>query len=211
MAAEELLKDFILLQRAVRQVRVWADTDVRAADAGLKYHQEQVNQLADEAYTRKWLRGIRESERAIASLQGLGHKRATLLHIREETEAIVSYHNACRTLGNIIYLRVLVGRLVEDQLDCDAAQINLKIFSYFDNIDLFLVRDLFDDIHRGWLTFIESYNKRPYTGYGRAMPSYIHEPQIAQPASSTCELPDRTDRRESRGPGHVRFGAADEQ
>lgn len=229
MAAEELLKDFVLLQRAIQQVRVWANTDLRVAESGLQYYQDQVNALADEAYTQRWRRGLRESERAIACLQGLGHKRATLASIREERGAVVSYTNSCRSLANIIFLRVRVGRSVEERIDCDASQVNLKIFSYIDGVDLYSVRDFFDGIYTGWLAFIEAYNRRAYSGYGstghaestcykgRAMPNYLHEPQLqhlqlgGQPASSTGGLDAGAHRREPRRPGHVHFGSIDQQ
>lgn len=229
MAAEELLKDFVLLTRAIQQVQGWADTDLRVAESGLQYHRDQVSALADEAYSDRWRRGLRESERAIACLQGLGHKRATLASIREERDAVVSYVNACRCLSNIIFLRVLVGRFVEERVDCDSTHINLEILSFLDEVNLCFVRDFFDDIHIGWLGFIEAYNRRAYSGYGRtshptstcytgrSMPSYLHEPQLqhyrlgAQSSSSSRELAAGADGGEPRRLGHVHFGPPDQQ
>lgn len=216
MAAEELLKDFVLLRRDLQKVNGWAESDLRVAESGLQYHQEQVNQLADEAYNQRWRRGQRESERAIASLQGLGHKRATLWAIREERDVVTSYLRSCRCLANTIFLRVLVSRFVEEKLEQDTTQVTCRIFSYLDEIQLSNVRDLFDDIYTGWLSFIEAYSQRAYSGYGRtghpgstcssgrAMPSYLHGPR-------TGGLAEGAHGREPRGPSRVRFGATDQQ
>lgn len=121
-------------------------------------------------------------ERAIASLQGLGHKRATLEAVTEERDAIISYFQACRSISGSVYQYVIVGRLIEDKTEQDAVQLTARIFTYLDEVELRVLREFSDDIFIGWGSFIDKYNSRSYTGYGsvglrtKAMPNYLFKP-----------------------------------
>lgn len=186
MAAEELLKDSMLLQRDIQKVRSWSQTDQHVAVAGLEYRRREVDRLADTAYRQRWRSANHEferttaAERAIACLQGLGHKRATLEAVSEEHDAIASYHRACRSIAGNIYLYVVAGRLVEGRTEQEATQLTARVFTALDEGELVPLKELFDDIVLGWPSFVESYNSRGYTGYGlqstRAMPNYLYTP-----------------------------------